>query len=60
MTLTAPAGQRNPFQMAQPSQKQINCIASFVEACGELEREPFFGKDEQLGTRSATAAKVWV
>lgn len=45
--------------MSLPTQKQIDCIASFVEACGELEREPFFGKDEQLGTKSATSAKVW-
>lgn len=45
--------------MAPPTQKQIDCIASLVEACGELEREPFFGKDEQLGTQSATSTKVW-
>ena len=45
--------------MSAPSQEQIDGLASFVEACGELEREPFFGKDEQLGTRSATSAKVW-
>ena len=45
--------------MQHPSQIQIDCIASYIEACGELEREPFFGKDEQLGTKSATSAKVW-
>lgn len=30
------------------SQSEIDCVASFVEACMELEHEPFFGKDEKL------------
>lgn len=38
--------------MSAPVQHDVDCIASFVEACGELEREPFFGKDEQLGSQT--------
>jgi len=30
------------------NQKDVDRIASFVEACCELEMEPFFGKDEKL------------
>jgi len=38
--------------MTAPSQREVDCVASLVEACGELEREPFFGKDEKLGSRT--------
>jgi hypothetical protein len=33
---------------AKIGQSEVNCVASFVEACMELEHEPFFGKDEKL------------
>jgi hypothetical protein len=35
------------------NQKEVDRIASYVEACCELEREPFFGKDEKLTFRHA-------
>jgi hypothetical protein len=35
------------------NQQDVDRIASFVEACGELEKEPFFSKDEKLSFRSA-------
>ena len=38
--------------MRAPVQRDVDSIASFAEACAELEREPFFGKDEQLGSRT--------
>lgn len=38
--------------MAVPTQSDVDSVASFVEACCELEREPFFGKDEKLGSRT--------
>lgn len=41
------------------NQQKIDGLASFVEACGELEREPFFGKDEKLGSRAANSTKTW-
>src|SRR5262249_13351287 len=34
-------------------QKEVDRLASFIEACGELEKEPFFGRDEKLSFRSA-------
>jgi hypothetical protein len=34
--------------MANPVQRDIDCVASLVEAASELQREPFFGKDEKL------------
>ena len=45
--------------MPLPTQKQIDGLASFIEACGELEREPFFGKDERLGSKTAAFSKAW-
>jgi hypothetical protein len=33
-----------PLLLTQP---EVDALASFVEACGELEKEPFFGKDEK-------------
>jgi hypothetical protein len=33
-----------PLLVTQP---EVDALASFVEACGELEKEPFFGKDEK-------------
>lgn len=30
------------------NQLDVDCVASFVESCGELEMEPFFSKDEKL------------
>jgi hypothetical protein len=41
------------FVSETASQQDIDRIASFVEACGELEKEPFFSKDEKLSFRSA-------
>jgi hypothetical protein len=36
------------FQQAPPpSQRDVDCVASFVEAAEELAREPFFGPDEK-------------
>lgn len=37
---------------APVEQKDVDKLASFVEACGELQLEPFFGKDERLSFRS--------
>ncbi|HTY88568.1 MAG TPA: hypothetical protein VMB80_13965 [Candidatus Acidoferrum sp.] len=33
--------------------KTVDQIASFVEACSELQREPFYGKDESLSFRGS-------
>lgn len=33
-----------PLRVTQP---EVDALASFVEACRELEKEPFFGKDEK-------------
>lgn len=33
--------------------KSVDQVASFVEACEELKKEPFFGKDEKLSFRSS-------
>ncbi len=35
----------------RPTFKQIDAVGSFVEACEELEREPFFGPDEKLSIK---------
>jgi hypothetical protein len=43
-----------------PTQHQVDCIASFVEACGELEREPFYGKDEKLGAQTGRAGDTYI
>jgi hypothetical protein len=41
-----------------PTQKDVDAIASFVEACGELDIEPFFGKDESFSySGTGTAGK---
>src|SRR3989304_1860470 len=45
--------------MPLPTQKQIDGLASFMEGWGELEREPFFGKDERLGSKTAAFSKAW-
>ena len=42
------ANARPQLQMKTPTGKEVDCVASLVEACGELEREPFFGKDDPL------------
>jgi hypothetical protein len=40
--------------MSEPlTQINLDQVASFVEGCAELEREPFFGKDEKLSFQSA-------
>ena len=40
--------------MSNPvDQKSVDQVASFVEACEELKKEPFFGKDEKLSFRSS-------
>lgn len=36
--------------MPAPTQRDVDSVASFIEACDELQLEPFFGKDEQLGS----------
>jgi len=33
--------------------KTVDQVASFIEACSELQKEPFFGKDEKLSFRSS-------
>jgi hypothetical protein len=35
------------------NQKDVDRVASFVEACFELGKEPFWGKDEKLGFQGA-------
>jgi hypothetical protein len=36
------------------TQKDVDAVASFIEATSELDLEPFFGKDEQF-TQSGSA-----
>ncbi len=45
------------MKTTKPNQRDVDSIASFVEACAELEREPFFGKDEKLSFQ--TAGEQW-
>jgi hypothetical protein len=37
------------------TQKEIDAVASLVEAAGELDLEPFYGVDEQFGTTSGSS-----
>lgn len=34
-----------------PMQDDVDAVASYIEACEELDREPFYGPDEKLGIR---------
>lgn len=40
------------------TQKEVDAVASFVEAVGELDLEPFFGKDEQFSTSGSREHKT--
>jgi hypothetical protein len=40
------------------TQKDVDSVASFVEAANELELEPFFGKDEQFSQASSVQHKT--
>lgn len=41
------------------NQLDVDCVASFVESCGELEMEPFFSKDEKLSLSPGQRKNVY-
>jgi hypothetical protein len=60
MKLVIPAGaMKLADQNSVPKEAEVDAVASFVEAAGELEREPFFGPDEKR-TWSHSGENRWV